>query len=263
MSKNRTCCPSQRGWPAPSATLPGFAASHHSFKTSQCCPRHCLFDHVHFPWKMRAPIFFMFLFLFLLCEATNFFFLRTRMKGATTAMALKPNTVIARAYTHKQPCSNCSNETTERDNCSADVRLESRKSASQAHLHLSTTVSTCPLYISKFEIEPPRLTIQFLRFRLSQLSDLLPLVQHYLLRPHEEEAHSDCNESSILNAGQRAQKLNTRPLPHTTLTTKQRTPEPPDTHSTTSTRVSSVTINSGAKHSTENASYTWAINTTI
>ena len=45
--------------------------------------------------------------------------------------------------------------------------------------------------IGKFEIEPPRLTIQFLRFRLSQLSDLLPLVQHYLLRPHEEEAHSD------------------------------------------------------------------------
>ena len=115
-------------------------------------------------------IFFMFLFLFLLCEATNFFFLRTRIKGATMPMASKPNTVIARAYAHKQPCSNCSNETTERDNCSADVGLESRKTASQAHLHLSTTVSTCPLDNIKFELKSPGLTIQFLRFRLSQLS---------------------------------------------------------------------------------------------
>ena len=32
LSKNRTCCPSQRGWPAPSATLPGFVASNHSFQ---------------------------------------------------------------------------------------------------------------------------------------------------------------------------------------------------------------------------------------
>ena len=191
LSKNRTCCPSQRRWPTPSATLPQFVASHHSFQNISICPWHCLFAHVHFPWKMRAPIFFMFLFLFLLCEATNFFFLRTRINAATMPMALKPNTVIARAHTHKQPCSNCSNETTERDNCSADVGLESRKTASQAHLHLSTTVSTCPLDNSKFELKSPGLTIQFLRFRLSQLSDLLPLVQHYLLRPHEKEAHSD------------------------------------------------------------------------
>ena len=53
-------------------------------------------------------------FFFLLCEATNFFFLRTRIKSATLPVALKPNTVIARAYAHKQPCSNCSNEKTER-----------------------------------------------------------------------------------------------------------------------------------------------------
>ena len=83
LSKNRTCCPSQRGWPAPSATLPGFVASNHSFQNISILSLTLLVCNVHFPWKMRAPIFFTFLFLFLLCEATNFFFSRTRINAAT------------------------------------------------------------------------------------------------------------------------------------------------------------------------------------
>ena len=59
------------------------------------------------------------------------------------------------------------------------------------------------------------------------------------------------------------QKLNTRPLPHTP--PLPRSSAHPSHQTPTARRqwVGSVMINSGAKHPTENASYTWARDTTI
>ena len=135
---------------------------------------------------------------------------------------------------HKQACSNCSNETTERNNCSADVLLESRESVSQAHLRLSTTVSTCPL-----EYQHIRSQVAKTRHSNSSFSPLATLTSSHLF-------------SITFSVYMRKKHIltETSPPSQTPASTKQHTPGPPDTHSTTSVgRLGHHQL--GAKHSTE------------
>ena len=88
---------------------------------------------------MRAHICFMFLYLFLLCEATNFFFSRTRIKGATMPMALKPNT-------HSR-CESLRAQTTLLKLLQRDKRERQLFSRCRARQHkICFTSPTAPLY---------------------------------------------------------------------------------------------------------------------